>query len=131
MTPKQFLQQARRLDERINSYATELNGLRGLTALAPSGSERVQTSTSCDRMINTIEKIISLEVKINAELDRLIDLKTDIHNKIEAVLDQDERLMLRMRYLQYMEWEQIAEALHWSLRYIYKLHGKALLSIEL
>lgn len=119
------------MDERINSYATELNGLRGLTALAPSGSERVQTSTSCDRMINTIEKIISLEVKINAELDRLIDLKTDIHNKIEAVLDQDERLMLRMRYLQYMEWEQIAEALHWSLRYIYKLHGKALLSIEL
>jgi DNA-directed RNA polymerase specialized sigma subunit len=126
LTAQEYLRQAYKLDELINSLWAELQGYRGLTALVPSGTERVQTSPSADKIPNTVDKIIMQEEKINKEIDRLVDLKTEMHDKISLLTDKEEQLILRLRYLQYMEWADIADELHWSMSYIYKLHTKAL-----
>ena len=67
-----------------------------------------------------------MEHKINSEIDRLVDLKSEISEAIDDVEDVDERLLLRYRYLGGHTWEEIGCALGVSNRTIHRLHSSAL-----
>lgn len=79
MTAKQYLSQAYRLNERINSDLSELDRLRDLaTSLSGVNYDGVRVSKTRSTEApfeKTICKIIDAEQKINAEIDRLVDLK--------------------------------------------------------
>ena len=49
---------------------------------------------------------------------------------INSVKFPDEKEVLTRRYILYQKWEEIAEKMHFSCRQIFKIHGKALLSIS-
>ncbi len=82
MTAKQYLSQAYRLNERINSDLSELDRLRDLaTSLSGVNYDGVRVSKTRSTEApfeKTICKIIDAERKINAEIDRLVDLKAEI-----------------------------------------------------
>ena len=104
LTPKQYLNQAYRLNELIESHIAELRMLRetmdGLSAVNYD-AERVQTSNTTSPVETTVQKIIAQEDKINAEIDKFVDLKAEIHNEISKVVDPTEQLVLRLRYIQF------------------------------
>ena len=77
-------------------------------------------------MENTICKIIDLQHEINEDIDRLVDLKTEIVAAIKSVENREYQTLLEKRYLCFETWEQIAVDMHYSLRWIHILHGKAL-----
>ena len=76
MTAKQYLSQAYRLNERINSDLSELDSLRDLaTSLSGVNYDGVRASKTRSTEApfeKTICKIIDEERKINAEIDRLV-----------------------------------------------------------
>lgn len=82
MTAKQYLSQAYRLNERINSDLSELDRLRDLAISLSSVNYdgiRVSSTRSTEAPFEkTICKIIDAEKKINAEIERLVDLKAEI-----------------------------------------------------
>lgn len=71
------------------------------------------------------------KIKINGEIDRLVDLKAQIRGVIEAVTDPNERMVLRYRYIHNMTWEQIGDELHADARTIRRWHARALSGLTL
>ena len=129
MTAKEYLRQAYRLDQKINSDLEEMAALREMAASvsSPQLTERVQTSRNTDApFVRCIEKIMDLEHRINQEVDLLVDLKEEIRAVITTVEDTDERMVLKYRYVHNYTWEQIGNELHADSRTVRRWHGKAL-----
>ena len=134
MTAKEYLRQAYRLDQKINSDLEEVAALREMASSvsSPQLSERVQTSRKGDApFVRCLEKIIELEDKINKEIDLLVELKKEIRMVITTVEDTDERMVLKYRYVHNYTWEQICNELHADARTVRRWHGKALLHVVL
>lgn len=130
MTAKQYLSQAYRLNERINSDLSELDRLRDLATSLSSvnyDSIRVSSTRSTEAPFEkTICKIIDAEKKINAEIDRLVDLKAEISGAISQLANVDEQLLLRFRYINNYGWEKIAVLMSVSMRTVHRIHASAL-----
>ena len=134
MTAKEYLRQAYRLDQKINSDLEEVAALKEMASSvsSPQLSERVQTSRKGDApFVRCLEKIIELEDKINKEIDLLVELKKEIRTVITTVEDTDERMVLKYRYVHNYTWEQIGNELHADARTVRRWHGKALLHVML
>lgn len=128
MTVKEYLGQAYRIDQRINSKLEQVGSLRALATKAtaaisdtPSGGSR-----NVQSMESVIVKIIDLEHEINADIDMLVDLKREIVNVIKRISNPEYQTLLELRYLCFYSWEKIAVEMDYDLRYMHKLHKKAL-----
>jgi len=133
MTAKEYLGQAYRLDQRINSKLEQVLSLRELTTKAtatmsdmPGGGSR-----NVYKMQDIIGKIVDLENEINADIDKLVDLKREMVMVIKAVTDPELQTLLELRYLCFKTWEQIAVDMQYSTRNIYKLHDTAIGAIKI
>ncbi len=128
MNAKDYLQQAFRLNERINSKLSQMESLKGLATKCTSNITGMPhaPSPSTSRMEDTICKIIDLEEDINRDIDALVDLKVEMTYAIKAVENVDERLVLEFRYLCYKSWEEIAVEMNWRVRHVYEVHTSAL-----
>ena len=126
MTTKQYLNQVRNLDKRVNAKLDELSSLRALTEkVTASYSEKVQASTS-DTFTSNVAKIVDLEKEIDAEIDRLIRLKERITKEIDSMPSNTYSALLSSRYLEGKTWEDVAEMLHYDERQIFRIHENAL-----
>ena len=128
MTAKQYLKQARYLDERINTKIAQVSSLHDLATKATSTLSDMPGSPTRNthRMEDIIIKILMLENEINADIDHLVDLKDEILSVIKAVDDEECRLLLEKRYLNFEQWEDIAAEMRTGVKNIYRLHDKAL-----
>ncbi len=134
MTNKEYLRQAYRLDQRINSDIEEVARLREMASSisAPTLAEKVQSSRSGEApFVRSVEKIMAMEERINREIDLLVDLKEQLRGVITALPNTDERLVLRYRYIQGLTWGQIGLEMNADERTIRRWHGKALLHITI
>ena len=129
MTAKEYLQQAYRLNELIDSDVHELERLRDLAGRisSPNFGERVQSSRNLDApFVKYLGDIMEMEEKIQKELCRLVVLKKQILTALESVSDREERLLLTYRYLNNESWEQIAVDLSVSMSTVHRIHASAL-----
>ena len=128
MNAQEYLSQARWLDMRINSKLAQVESLHSLATKATSTLSDVPPSgtRNVHRMEDIICKIVTLENEINADIDRLVDLKRDITGCIMSVQDMEYQSLLEKRYLCLMTWEQIAAETGCSVRNIHMMHGEAL-----
>ena len=127
MTAKEYLQQARSLDMLINAKRDELYALR-LTATSvssPALGDKVK-SGSTNNAMQIVDKIIALQELINSEVDRLVDLKAEIHEKIEKVYNPQFIALLTDKYINGFTLEQIAERMDKSYETVRGWHGQAL-----
>jgi len=132
MTAKEYLGQAYRLDQRINSKVEQVASLNNLATKCTTvltGMPR-NPSHSVSTTADIVEKIVDLQVEINKDIDRLVDLKREIVQIIRSVIDTEFQTLLELRYLCFKPWEQIAVEMGYDLRYVFKLHGRALEQCE-
>ena len=131
MNAKEYLSQAMHIDQRINSKLEQVTRLRENAAncTATLSDMPRPDSPNKQRMEETICKIVDLEHEINADIDRLVDLKAEARKAINAVTDPDQQLILELRYLCYKPWNEIMTELGYSEPTIYRLHGEALKKI--
>lgn len=129
MTAKEYLQQAYRLNELIDSDVHEQERLRDLAGRisSPNFGERVQSSRNLDApFVKYLGDIMEMEEKLQEELCRLVVLKKQILAALESVADREERLLLTYRYLNNESWEQIAADLSVSMSTVHRIHASAL-----
>ena len=127
MTVNEYLGQAYRLDQRINSKIEQVASLNELATKCTStltGMPR-NPSPSVSPMADAVCKIIDLQAEINRDIDRLVDLKREIVTLIKAVRSTEYRTLLEKRYLCFKTWEQIAVDMGYSIQHIYRLREKA------
>lgn len=131
MTTKEYLAQAYRIDQRINSKLEQIVSLRELATKAtstlsdtpPSGTRNVHS------MEGIIVKMMELENEINADIDVLVDLKKEIMSIIKKINNPEQQTLLELRYLCFKTWEQIAVDMGYSIQNAYKVHDRAIENI--
>ena len=128
MTSREYLQQAYRLDQRIDSKIEQLSSLRALATRATSTLSDVPPSgtRNVNRMEDVILKMEMLEDEIRSDLEELVDLKHELITVIKQVDHTECRILLELRYLCFKTWEQIAVEMDCCIDNVYKLHRKAL-----
>ena len=132
MTAKEYLSQAKYLDARINSKIRQVGALNDLATSATSALSGMPRNPNHGRstMADCVAKIVDLQTEINADIDELVDLKREITRTIKALTDTEYQTILERRYLVFDSWEKIAAGMGYDLRYLLKLHGKALEAVQ-
>lgn len=132
MTAKEYLGQAYRLDQRINSKLEQIRSLNELAAKCTSTITGMpkNPSHSTSMMEEAVGKIVDLQAEIDGDIGQLVDLKRDMVSIIKAVQNTECQTLLELRYLCFKTWEQIAVAMGYNLRHVYRLHDEAVESIK-
>lgn len=131
MKAKQYLNQLYRLDEFIKSNQEELDALREISTaikVVNTDKDKVQESNSSSdaRYVEVLMKIDELERLIDDELKKFFDLKMEIRTVINSVKNDDERLLLKLRYVNFYSWDKISYEMHMSIRTVHRVHSSAL-----
>ncbi|MBR1810139.1 MAG: hypothetical protein IJ766_00625 [Clostridia bacterium] len=128
MTAKEYLNQAYRLDQRIDAKIAQVASLNDLATkcTATLSDMPKNPNRGATTMADAVDKIVDLQREINSDIDRLVDLKREIVRVIKAVGNPEYQTLLEKRYLCFMAWEQIAVDMGYELRYLHKLHVRAL-----
>lgn len=132
MNSKEYLSQAYRIDQRINSKLEQVQSLRELATKATATLSDMprNPNPNIHRMQDFVAKALDLESEINADLCHLIDTKREIVTVVKCVENRELQTLLEMRYLCFKTWEEIAVELHFDLRWVYRLHGRALDEVD-
>ena len=127
MTKKEYLSQAYRLDQRINSKLAQVTALNDLATKCTSTLSDMPSNPNrgISTMADAVEKIVDLQVEINRDIDALVDLKRDIVRAIKAVENTEYQTILELRYLCFKTWEQIAVDMGYNVRHVYRIHDEA------
>lgn len=129
MTAKEYLQQVRILDERINCKLADVARLQDMaTRITPVLREDGVSGGggAPDRLADAVARIVDLKAEINRDIDRLVDKKRDIAAKLGKLTDRRYYAVLFRRYILFETFEQIACEMNCSWRNACYLHGQAL-----
>ena len=101
MTAKEYLGQAYRLDQRINSKLEQIRSLNELAAKCTSTITGMpkNPSHSTATMEEAVGKIVDLQAEIDGDIGQLVDLKRDMVSIIKAVQNTEYQTLLEKRYL--------------------------------
>lgn len=130
MTAKEYLNQARHLDALINCRLREIDYWKDLSS-SVSGMRFDGMPHSPNRpteapFVRCLEKIDEIQRSVEEKITYLVRLKEEINTAIDKLENRDEQLVLRYRYLDDCNWEEISRMLNVSLRTVHRIHGSAL-----
>lgn len=131
MTAKDYLLQARFLDDRINSKTQQIASLNELAAKCTTTFSDMPRNPNRghSHVEDCVIKIIDLEDSIKKDIEKLVDLKKEIMGVIKAVPNVEYQTLLEKRYLCFITWEQIAVDMNYSMQHIHRMHSTALKEI--
>lgn len=127
MTAKDYLKDIRKLDLEIQTLQEQISLLRknaeGLRAMElsdmPKGGKGKDLS-------DYVAEIADLQTVCVQHVSELIMKKQEAIERIMSVDGSELRNVLLLRYIQCLEWDEIADRLQYNLRTIFRLHGEAL-----
>ncbi len=134
MTAKEYLSQARWLNQRILNRNDEIRQLRELAeTIKATNYEQsvVQTSGKPDASFTSIvEKIADKESELSDEVERYLKFREKISREIQQLSEEEEKILLEKRYLCLKPWTVIADEMGYVERHTLRVHSQALRSFE-
>lgn len=132
MTAKEYLSTYKNIILEIECLKEEIMCLRAAAEYTSPDLRRIGTGSASygDKLGARTAKIIDAENALLDKISLLADAGDKVRRLIDAVPDHQCRLILSQRYLSCKTWEQIAALLNFDLRWIYRLHNKALKMAE-
>lgn len=131
MTAKEFMSQVWEANFQIMQKQYRLEELRSkaeCTTSALNGLPR-SASPNLQQMESVVVEIVDLEKEIAIDTDNLNAIKQRICDAILKIEDQKQSLLLELRYLWLLPWDDIAKRMGVSKRHILRIHVKALCSV--
>ena len=131
MQSKDYLNQIRYINQEIQSRTEERNHLRSAVMIKTSSfqTDKVQTS-GAPHFDDKYMKFIEASEEINNKIDKLIELKMTVSNQIDLLDKPEHRILLRLRYIDLKNFEEIAVKMNYDIRQVTRLHGNALQEFE-
>jgi DNA-directed RNA polymerase specialized sigma24 family protein len=132
MDAKSYLRQVEKLEKQITNKLVEQGQWRDMAhgITASIGGERVQTSSSQQKMANAVERCIDMEAEIDALVDSLVETKKDVIATIEQLDSPTEYDILHKRYIQFLPLQEIADRYNREYTTITTAHGRALKNVQ-
>ena len=132
MNAKEYLNRALQINQEIDVMLERLRELRTLATKAtatvtdmPSSPTRKHT-----RLEDAVLKIVAQEEAIDAEIDRLIQLRDEASVLIRNEPDGKARRVLQLRYLCGRTWGEVADKMGLNPRHVRRIHGAALKRLD-
>jgi len=130
LTAKEFLRRARSVDRRVDEAQERVKRLR-----ARLESGRMSSVTGMPRgggsdWTETADRLIELEQVVNQRTRELVRWKLAAIDAIRGVEEPREAEVLELYYIDALTWEQVAHRMALDLRWVYRLHGRALLKVR-
>ena len=125
MTVKEYLSRVRELDREIDRKVDRLGDLYAAVTKRTAQLSGMPGAHNDRAFEERMEKYLLLRDEINADIDRLIDLKTEICKAIDSLPEEKHRNVLERFYLQGMTNWEIADELGYNERTVYKLKLQA------
>ena len=130
MTAKEFLRRARSVDRRVDEAQERVDRLR-----ARLESGRMSSVTGMPRgggsdWTETADRLIEMEQIVNQRTRELVQWKLAAIDAIRGVEDPREAEVLELYYIDALTWEQVAQRMALDLRWVYRLHGRALTKVR-
>lgn len=131
-TSKAYLQQIYHIRQELKALTRKREQIQSelYAVRSPQLGERVKSSGGNDQMTRLIAQCEKMTARITDRAEKLEQLREEIEAQIQKVPHPKYRFVLTERYELCLTWEQIAEDLDVSVRYVYKLHGRALAAFE-
>lgn len=130
MTAKEYLNQFRRMQERIREMNLSIQRIEDqLDVKGMSYDGMPGGGTEADRTAELVSKMCDIKMQREVVKQSAQLLCVEIENVIDKVRDYDESRLLYDRYVLGKDFETIAEDLHVSYRQATRIHGSALLSV--
>ena len=132
MTAKQFLRQIGAADRETEILIDTLERSKSqLTSAKAATLSDMPKGGQPPDMADAVIAFDNLRKKVNEIIARLCALKMDAIDAIYSIEDALLREVLEHRYIQFMDWEEVREAMGYKeVKSVYNLHGKALKKIE-
>ena len=129
---KIFLQRYRAARARYASMCREIIDLReSLTGTTVQlKADVVSGGGGSDRMATVVAKIIDAESQLADESAEVSEALTGVMDAIRSVTDETQKAVLTMRYIEGLNWQKIAEQIHYEERQTYAIHGRALAAVN-
>ena len=129
MTVKEWLSRGYKIDREINALLSEREEAFALACKGrapPSDNEKVSATTGHGSEARFI-KYADYSKLIDRRIDELYRIKSEIMTVITLIDNNTYRTLLIMRYVQFKTWEQIAESMGYSDKWVRTyLHKMAL-----
>jgi len=130
LTAKEFLRRARSVDRRVDEAQERVQRLR-----ARLESGRMSSVTGMPRgggsdWTETADRLIELEQVVNQRTRELVRWKLAAIDAIRSVEEPRLAEVLELYYIDGLTWEQVAHRMALDLRWVYRLHGRALTKVR-
>ena len=130
MTAKEFLRRARQVDRLVDEAQERVERLR-----AKLESGRMSAVTGMPRggsgdWTQTADRLIELEQAVNARTREMVRWKLAAIDAIRAVEEPRLSEVLELYYIDGMTWEQVSQRMGLDQRWVYRLHGRALMCVK-
>ena len=133
MTAKEYLRQLSRMEAFIESKKERLAVLREIAsscgAPALTGMPKNPSPTT-SKMADAVCKALDLEREIQQDEEKLRQKKVFLLDCIGQMENTEYQTVIIGRYFKGDSWAEIAEKMFYSQRWIYELHGRALVELD-
>lgn len=121
-------QEAKRGAENIEREIAQIRSMKMFPSMhyddMPHGNEQKDLSDYMAAVDGLLSKLVKARYK-------RIELHTEILTKIEAMENENERTVLRLRYIQGLKWEKVCVELGYEWNVTHKIHRSALKNFKL
>lgn len=127
-----YLERVEKLDAIIKNKLIEQRQWKdiALGITANMGGEKVQSSGSQSKMADALNKCIDMEAEIDRAVDKLVDTKKEIIAVIEQLDSPIEYNVLHLKYIQFKEFQEIADKYGKEYGWATTTHGRALAHVQ-
>ena len=131
MKAKDFMNQLKKIDCMIENKLVERQQWKSIATgtTAQMGGERVQTSSSKQKMADAVGRYTDIEREVDMCIDRLVDTKKDVIRVIEK-LELMEYDILHKHYVQYITLGEIGRSYGKSKGWAASVNGRALKNVQ-
>ena len=120
---KEYLQRGWKLREEILKKEQRLEFWRSL-ATSTSGAGLGSGGNTQSKIELATVQVVDLEKEITEDLDKLAKIEIETLKYIKELdLEENDKLILEMRYVGYKTWRQIAPVLNYTVEYLRNKHG--------
>ena len=132
MEAKEYLQEIRDTDEKIDEMMKDCDHLRGMRYKITQNLKPVVSSGggSHGGFTNAADSLIDLEREIASEIDRLVDMKREAGAMLARLRKPKHFKVLHRYYIQHETFERIAVDMGYTYRNVCYLHGRALQAFQ-
>lgn len=132
MTAKQYLQQLRKIDVRIQQMMSEKEFLEAQLTNTTMAPREIQVIASLpqDPMADRVIQLVNLEKELNSRIDKLIDLRAEIVNLIQQLDSPIQMQVIYKRYVEFKKWDDIEKETNYSFQHLKRIHIRALRSLD-